>query len=142
MHTHAIELCLDGQTRYTISRDVKRQFSFEAASELVTPRGARMLVVYVTANDLPFAGAEIIVNRTNSTVNTENEGRATMGQLPAGAISGTVAADGYNNMPFSTTLATGTTGRVAVAMTPLFEGEMRVGPVTAPVTSPSELETI
>ena len=107
-------------------------------SELVTPRGASTLVVTVTSNDMPLAGAEISVSGTERTVTTDSQGRAEMGQLPAGTITGTVAADGYNNIPVSTTLETGTTGRVAVAMTPLFDGAMKVGPVLTPVAADPE----
>ena len=100
------------------------------------------MVVTVTSNDIPLAGAEISVSGTERTVTTDSQGRAEMGQLPAGAITGTVAADGYNNIPFSLTLEAGTTGRVSVIMTPLFEGELRVGPVTTQINSQTEQETV
>ena len=138
IYAEAIDLCLDGQAIYTNSGEIIRLFSFKAVSELVTPLGASTLVVTVTSNEMPFAGAEISVSGTERTITTDSEGRAEMEQLPSGAITGTVTTDGYTNMPFSLTLETGTTGRITVAMTPLFEGELRVGPVTTPVTAPTE----
>ena len=72
---------------------------------MVTPRGASTLVVTVTSNEMPLPGAEITVSGTEHTVISANQGRAEMGQLPAGAISGTAVTDGYTNMPFSPTAA-------------------------------------
>lgn len=138
IYAQAIELCLDGQAIYTNSGEIKRLFSFEAVSELVSPRGASTLVVTVTTDDMPLAGAEISINGSDRTVTTDGNGRAEIGQLAAGNITGNVAADGYNTMPYSITLETGTTGRIAVAMTPLFTGELKVGPITTPVTAAPE----
>jgi len=123
----------DGQFLFEDNEAMRRQFSYSAISELVSPSGSSTLIVTVTNAEtgMALSGAEVHVDGTERTVVTNADGRAEIGALAAGATSGTIIRDGYADTTFSTTLGTGTTTRIESAMSALIASP---GPV--PVTTP------
>ena len=119
VYARVIACAEDGQFLFEDNEAMRKQFSYDAVSELVSPSGSSTLIVTVTDAEttMPLAGAEVHVNGTDRTVITDAEGRAEIGVLSAGAVSGTIVRDGYTDSTFDTTLTTGTTTRIEAALT-------------------------
>ncbi len=123
----------DGQYLFEDSDAMRRQFSYDAVSELVSPSGSSTLIVTVTNAEtgMALSGAEVHVDGTDRTVVTDADGRAEIGALAAGTASGSIIRDGYADAAFVTTLNTGTTRRIETAMNALVPN-----PGPEPVSTP------
>ena len=117
---------------------MRKEFSFEAVSEIVQPDGAS-IAVFTVVNDA--TGQPLIADITNENndriITTDGNGQGEMGNLAAGATNFMVDADGYTPLAMPATMKTGTTSRFEVRLIPLFDlaDPGNSGRVTQPLNS-------
>lgn len=131
IYTKTIQMGLDGQECFYTNEEVRKQFTFEAVVNLVSPQGASGVVMTVTnaETNQPLI-AEITDSVSDRTVTTDNTGRGEMLNLAAGDTTFMVTCDGFTQQMVNVTL-TGTTKHIEVMMVPVFAGL----PINEPVTN-------
>ncbi len=126
IYTQIISICEDGQAIFSDDDTVKKQFSFERMSELVSPMGSSTAILTVVNKDTGTTLiADVAVEGTDRTVGTV-DGKAEIGQLAAKETVFTITADGFKEATVTMTLKKGVTSRMIVEMSPMFTDEVTV----------------
>lgn len=123
----AINMGSDGQTVFESDEEMRRLFSFEAMSAVVSPPGPASFEVTVEVNGIAKPGAEVSIEGTDKSGVTDAEGKVLFLQMHDGTMMCKIICDGYAQQLVTETLAAGVRKRITVTLQPLFDGILKVG---------------
>jgi hypothetical protein len=122
-----VSMGTDGQHLFMDNEEMRKQFSYEAVTNVVEPPGASNLLVDVTAGGVKLQGAEVSIIGTSKSGVTNADGATLLTQLHDGPVRCRIVCDGYPEKIVDITLTAGSTSRLHVTLEPLFAGAMNVG---------------
>ncbi len=110
----AISICEDGQHVFANNPAKQKQFVWEAIQEIVTPPGKAGLKFDVKDSDTsePIKSVVVKIKMEGNpplTATTDENGKGSFDNLPAGDYTGTVELLGYVTLNISVTITTGVT---------------------------------
>ncbi|MEP7168492.1 MAG: carboxypeptidase-like regulatory domain-containing protein [Bacteroidota bacterium] len=122
---------LDGQYIFESNETIRKEYSFEAISDMISPKTAAGMIVETSRDEngvsVQMPGVEISIIGTDKTGTTNAEGITEFTQLPETTLKIKAKADGYEDRIIDFNTEAGVTRRLKIVMVPLFEGEMNVG---------------
>jgi hypothetical protein len=143
-----ISCCLDGQYIFESDETIRKEYSFEAVSEMISPPTAAGIMVKAERDSdgvmVPMPGVEISIVGMDKSGITNMEGVTELTQLPEASLKIRARADGFEDLLLDFDTQAGVTGRLRIVMIPLFDGPMKVGaeantkqPAAAQATAPA-----
>jgi hypothetical protein len=139
-----ISACLDGQYIFESDETIRKEYSYEAVSEMISPPAAAGLIVE-TARDsdgklVPMPGVEISIIGTDKSGITNATGHSEFYQLAETSLKIKAKADGFQDLIIDFDTEAGVTKRLKIVMVPLFDGPLQVG-VQANTPQPAATES-
>jgi hypothetical protein len=126
-----IGCCLDGQYIFESDDTIKKEYSFEAVSEMVSPPTSSGIIAKavheVDGVMVPMPGVEISIVGMDKSGITTIAGTTEFTQLPEASLKIRARADGYEDLLLDFDTEAGVTSRLRIVMIPLFDGPMQVG---------------
>ncbi|MEP7169138.1 MAG: hypothetical protein ABI855_07170 [Bacteroidota bacterium] len=123
----AINMGTDGQEVFENDEEMRRLFSFEAMSAVVSPPGPASFEITVEVDGVAKRGAEVFIEGTDKSGVTDAEGKVLFLQMQDGNMTCKIICDGYAQQLVTETLEAGVRKRVTATLQPLFEGALKVG---------------